>query len=217
MTTPSTVTAAEARQEGGIGAQLRSAIAALLALTVLTGVLYPLLITAIAQLVFPYQANGSIIRDANGQPLGSELIGQPFDAPQYFWGRLSATGTHPYNAFNADDLTASSGSNIGPLNEALIGPQGSVQARIDALRQADPLNTAPIPVDLVTASASGLDPHISPAAAAYQANRVAQARGIPVAQVQEAIARHTTGRLLGLFGERRVNVLLLNLDLDGKL
>jgi potassium-transporting ATPase KdpC subunit len=194
--------------------QLRPAIVSLLALTIITGLLYPLLVTGIAQLAFPYQANGSIVRDASGQPLGSELIGQPFDAPQYLWGRLSATGSHPYNAFDAASLTASSGSNLGPLNPALTD---AAQARIRALRAADPTNTAPVPVDLVTASGSGLDPQISPAAAEYQVNRIAWARGIAPDEVRRVIARHTAGRALGFFGEPRVNVLLVNLDLDGRL
>jgi len=195
-------------------AQLRPALVSLILLTIITGVIYPLVVTGIAQVAFPYQANGSIIRDARGQALGSELIGQPFDAPRYLWGRLSATGTFPYNAFNAENLTASSGSNLGPLNPALTQ---AVQARIDALKQANPTNTQPIPVDLVTASASGLDPQISPAAAEYQVNRVAAARGLTPDAVRQVIARHSQGRTLGIFGEPRVNVLLVNLDLDGKL
>lgn len=188
-----------------ISTQLRSAIAMLAVLTLLTGLLYPLLVTGIAQVVFPAQANGSLIMGANGQLLGSELIGQPFAEPQYFWGRLSATGPFPYNA------AASSGSNYGPLNEDLLA---TTQARIAALKAADPDNTAPIPVDLVTASGSGLDPHISPAAAAYQARRVARARGLDEATVQHLVAQHTKGRTLGLLGEPRVNVLKLNIALD---
>src|SRR3954453_5885293 len=135
--------------------QFRPALVALIALTIITGIIYPLLVTGIAQVVFPYQANGSLITGANGQPVGSALIGQQFDAPKYFWGRLSATGPVPYTAFNADTQTGSSGSNYGPLNPALMA---AVQARIDALKAADPTNPDPIPVDLVTASASGLDP-----------------------------------------------------------
>src|SRR6266498_4076352 len=192
--------------------QFRPALVALVALTIITGIIYPLLVTGIAQLAFPFQANGSIIRDASGQLVGSALIGQQFDDPKYFWGRLSATGPVPYTAFNADKLTGSSGSNYGPLNPAL---KGAVQARIDALKAADPANTAPIPVDLVTASASGLDPQISPAAAEYQVARVAQARGVDVAQVRDLVAQHTEGRQLGFLGEPRVNVLELNLALDG--
>src|SRR6266498_1376616 len=157
--------------------QLRPALAALVALTIITGIIYPLVVTGIAQVIFPYQANGSIITGPDGKPAGSALIGQQFDDPKYFWGRLSATGPVPYTAFNADKLTGSSGSNYGPLNPAL---KDAVQARIDALKQADPTNTLAIPVDLVTASGSGLDPQISPAAAEYQVARVAQARGVDV-------------------------------------
>ena len=191
--------------------QLRPAIIALVVLTIITGVIYPLIVTGIAQVIFPYQANGSIMLGKDGKPLGSELIGQQFDDPKYFWGRLSATGPVPYTAFNADKLTGSSGSNYGPLNPAL---KDAVQARIDALKAADPGNTTAIPVDLVTASASGLDPHISPAAAEYQVARVAKARGLDVAQVRDLVAQHTEGRQLGFFGEPRVNVLELNLALD---
>jgi K+-transporting ATPase ATPase C chain len=196
--------------------QLRPALVSLLVLTIITGLIYPLVVTGIAQVLFPYQANGSIITGANGQPLGSELIGQPFDDPRYFWGRPSATGTHPYNAFNADNLTASSGSNYGPLSEGLIGPDGQIQARINALREADPGNSAPIPVDLVTASGSGLDPHISPAAAEYQVGRVARTRGLSEQQVRDLVARHTEGRQLGILGEPRVHVLRLNLALNAQ-
>ena len=191
--------------------QLRPALVALLSLTLITGVIYPLLVTGVAQVLFPYQANGSIITNASGQPVGSALIGQQFDDAKYFWGRLSATAPVPYTTFNADRLTGSSGSNYGPLNPAL---RDAAQARVDALRAADPGNTAPIPVDLVTASASGLDPQISPAAAAYQVARVARARGLDQARVRELVAKHTEGRMLGLLGEPRVNVLALNLDLD---
>jgi potassium-transporting ATPase KdpC subunit len=177
---------------------------------VLTGLLYPLVVTGIAQALFPAQANGSLIV-AGGQARGSALIGQPFDDPRYFWGRLSATGVHPYNAFNADAGAGSSGSNLGPLNPA-IGE--AAQARIDALRAADPAATGPVPVDLITASGSGLDPHISPAAAAFQLRRVAQARGLDEEQLRGLVAQYTEGRSLGLFGEPRVNVLRLNLALD---
>jgi K+-transporting ATPase ATPase C chain len=148
----------------------------------------------------------------DGKPLGSALIGQQFDDPKYFWGRLSATGPVPYTAFNGDKLTGSSGSNYGPLNPSLME---AVQARIDALKAADPDKIAPIPVDLVTASGSGLDPHISPAAAAYQVGRVAKARGLDEAQVRALVAQYTDGRQLGFLGEPRVNVLELNLALDG--
>ncbi|HMB24593.1 MAG: potassium-transporting ATPase subunit KdpC [Chloroflexota bacterium] len=191
--------------------QLRPAFLMLLILTVITGVIYPLVVTGIAQVVFPHQANGSLIV-IDGKTYGSELIGQQFDDPKYFWGRLSATGAFPYNAYNADTLTGSSGSNYGPLNPAL---KDAVQARIDALKAADPGNTAPIPVDLVTASGSGLDPHISVAAALYQVHRVAAARGLSDAQVKSLVDEYTQGRQLGFLGEPTVNVLELNLALDG--
>jgi K+-transporting ATPase ATPase C chain len=190
--------------------QLRPAITMLVLLTLLTGLLYPLAVTALAQVIFPSQANGSLIlRD--GQPVGSALIGQPFDDPQYFWGRLSATGTFPYNAFNAENLTGSSGSNLGPTSQTMLD---AAQARVDALNAADPGNTAPIPVDLVTASGSGLDPHLSPAAALYQVPRVARARGLSEEAVRKLVAEHTEGRTFGILGEPRVNVLELNLALD---
>lgn len=192
--------------------QLRPAIVALVLLTLITGIIYPLVVTGIAQVLFSRQANGSLITDASGKPAGSALIGQQFDDPKYFWGRLSATGPVPYTAFNGDKLTGSSGSNYGPLNPVL---QDAVKGRIDALRAADPTNTAPVPVDLVTASGSGLDPQISPAAAAYQVNRVAKARGLDPAQVSQLVVAHTEGRQLGFLGEPRVNVLELNLALDG--
>jgi potassium-transporting ATPase KdpC subunit len=190
--------------------QLRPALVALGIFTILTGLVYPLVVTGIAQVIFPRQANGSLIV-RNGQPVGSELIGQPFDDPKYFWGRLSATSPAGYTAFNGDKLTGSSGSNYGPLNPALLE---AVQTRIKALQEADPANKAPIPVDLVTASGSGLDPHMSPAAAAYQVGRVARARGLSEDTVRQMVARHTEGRTLGLLGEPRVNVLALNLALD---
>jgi K+-transporting ATPase ATPase C chain len=183
----------------------------LLVLAVITGLIYPLVVTGIAQVVFPRQANGSLIV-IDGRTYGSELIGQQFDDPKYFWGRLSATGTFPYNAFHADNLTGSSGSNYGPLNPALME---MVQARLDALKAADPGNTAPIPVDLVTASGSGLDPHISVAAALYQIHRVAQARGLSDEAVRTLVNQYTEGRQFGFLGEPRVNVLELNLALDG--
>jgi K+-transporting ATPase ATPase C chain len=190
--------------------QLRPALMALGILTLLIGLIYPLVVTGIAQMVFPEQANGSLIV-SHGQPVGSALIGQPFDDPKYFWSRLSATGPAPYTAFNADKLTGSSGSNYGPLNPALLD---AVQTRIKALQEADPTNTAPIPVDLVTASGSGVDPHISPAAATYQVGRVARARGLSEATVRQVVTQHTEGRTLGLLGEPRVHVLRVNLALD---
>jgi potassium-transporting ATPase KdpC subunit len=183
---------------------IRPAIVLFLVLTVITGLIYPLVVTGIAQVLFPQQANGSLIVK-DGQVIGSQLIGQPFDDPKYFWGRPSATGPFPYNA------AASSGSNLGPTNPALTD---AVQARMDTLKAADPDNTQPIPVDLVTTSASGLDPHISPAAAAYQVSRVAHARGLDESAVQKLVAQHTQGRDLGVLGEPRVNVLELNLALD---
>ena len=190
--------------------QLKPAIIVLALLTLITGIIYPVLVTIIAQVAFPAQANGSLIVK-DGKAIGSALIGQSFDDPKYFWGRPSATSTYPYNAFNADALTASSGSNYGPLNPDLMK---EVQGRIDALKAADPGNTQPIPVDLVTSSGSGLDPDISPAAAAYQVARVARVRGLDAAVVQQLVAQHTEGRDLGVFGEPRVNVLELNLALD---
>jgi len=184
--------------------QLRPAILILILFTLITGFLYPLSVTGIAQLVFPHQANGSLIV-RNGKVTGSSLIGQSFDDPKYFWGRLSATSGFPYNA------AASSGSNLGPLNPALIA---AVRARITALHAADPGNTQPIPVDLVTASGSGLDPNISIAAALYQASRVALARGLTESAVIALVNEYTEGRQLGFLGESRVNVLQLNLALD---
>ncbi len=189
---------------------LRPAIVLLLSLTLITGVIYPLIVTGIAQAIFPHQANGSLIAQS-GKTVGSELIGQSFDDPKYFWGRLSATGTDPYNAFNAQNLTASSGSNYGPSNPALLD---AVKARIAALKAADPNNTAPIPVDLVTASGSGLDPDISVAAALYQAPRVARLRGLSEEVVVNLVKQYTQGRQLGFLGEPRLNVLELNLALD---
>lgn len=183
---------------------LRPMLVLFAAMTLITGICYPVIVTAISQAVFPHQANGSIL-ERDGKAVGSELIGQQFDAPGYFWGRLSATTPNPYNAQN------SGGSNLGPTNPALAD---EVKGRIQALRAADPTNTAPIPVDLVTSSGSGLDPDISPAAAAYQAARVAKARGLTLDQVYRTIEQNTSGRQLGVLGEPRVNVLRLNLALD---
>jgi K+-transporting ATPase ATPase C chain len=185
--------------------QLKAAIVILALLTALTGVIYPLVVTGVAQVVFPGQANGSLIA-RDGTLVGSRLIGQPFDDPKYFWGRLSATAPFAYNA------GASSGSNYGPLNPAF---HAAAKSRIDALRQADPDNTSPIPVDLVTASGSGLDPDISPAAALYQVSRVAKARKLDATHVRQLVESRIEGRQLGVLGEPRVNVLLLNLALDG--
>jgi K+-transporting ATPase ATPase C chain len=186
--------------------QIRAALVLFALLSLVTGVVYPLLITGIAHAAFPRQAHGSLIT-AGGHVAGSKLIGQPFDDPKYFWGRLSATSLYPYNA------GSSTGSNLGPTNKALID---EVKARVLALRAADPGNAAPIPVDLVTSSGSGLDPHISPAAAEFQAVRVARARGLSEARVRELVAQHTEPRQFGVLGEPRVNVLELNLALDGE-
>lgn len=183
---------------------IRPALSLFVLLSLLTGLGYPLLVTGIGQVLFPEPAAGSLIARA-GTPVGSRLIGQNFTDPRYFWGRPSATAPQPYNA------AASGGSNLGPLNPAL---QEAVVSRVKALRAADPDNTQPIPVDLVTASASGLDPHISPAAAAYQLPRVARQRELPPAIVRDLIAQHTEGRQWGVFGEPRVHVLELNLALD---
>ncbi|HJV25661.1 MAG TPA: potassium-transporting ATPase subunit KdpC [Aromatoleum sp.] len=183
---------------------LRPALVLFALMTVLTGIVYPLAVTGIANAAFPNQASGSLLFKA-GKPVGSALIGQSFSDPKYFWSRPSATSPMPYNGSN------SSGSNQGPLNPVLID---AVKARIGVLKAVDPTNALPIPVDLVTASASGLDPHISLAAAQYQAARVARARGLPVAVVQSLIATHTQDRWLGVLGEVRVNVLALNLALD---
>jgi K+-transporting ATPase ATPase C chain len=174
---------------------------------VLTGVIYPLVVTAFAQLFYADKANGSLIHDSKGQAVGSALIGQSFNQPQYFWGRASATGPYPYNA------AASSGSNLGPTNPAL---SEAVSARVKSLQTVDPTNKAAVPVDLVTASGSGLDPHISPAAAEYQIKRVAKARKIDESKLRELVNRHTETRQWWLFGEPRVNVLQLNLALDAK-
>jgi len=184
--------------------QLLPAARMLVVLSVLTGIVYPYLVTGIAQLAFPRAANGSLIVD-NGKAVGSSLIGQPFDDPKYFWSRPSATSPQPYNA------AASSGSNQGPRNPALAD---AVTGRIKALRDADPDNKAPVPVDLVTASGSGLDPDISVAAAEYQIHRVAKTRGVAEDKVRALVANGTTGRTFGILGEPRVNVLRLNLALD---
>ena len=183
---------------------LRPAVVLLVLMTVITGVAYPLLVTGIAQSTMAGKADGSLIFK-DGKAIGSALVGQGFSDPKYFWGRPSATA--PF-AFNAD---ASSGSNQGPTSKALAD---AVADRVKTLREADPANQGPVPVDLVTASASGLDPHISPAAAEYQAGRVAAARKLAPARVRELVARHTEPRTLGLLGEPRVNVLRLNLELD---
>ncbi len=183
---------------------LRPALFLLMMLSVITGLVYPFLVTGVAQAVFPAQAAGSLIlRD--GKPVGSALIGQNFRDPKYFWGRPSATGPYPYNA------AASGGSNLGPLNPALAD---AVKARVEALKAADPNNGKPVPADLVTASGSGLDPHISPAAAEYQVARVARLRHLGSDAVRKLVADHTEDRQFGIFGEPRVNVLELNLTLD---
>jgi K+-transporting ATPase ATPase C chain len=183
---------------------IRPALSLFVLLTVITGVVYPLALTGVAKAAFPEQAAGSLIVK-DGKPVGSSLIGQNFSDPKYFWGRPSATSPMPYNG------GGSSGSNQGPLNPALVD---AVKGRVEALKAADPGNAAAVPVDLVTASASGLDPHISVAAAQYQAARVARVRGLAPDVIKSLIARHTEGRLFGVLGEARVNVLELNLELD---
>jgi K+-transporting ATPase ATPase C chain len=183
---------------------IRNSLMSLLLFTILTGIIYPAAVTGIAQVIFTHQANGSIIMK-NGKAVGSELIGQQFEDPKYLWGRPSATRPYPYNG------AASSGSNLGPNNPNLMN---DIASRIKALREADPDNTTKIPVDLVTASGSGLDPHISLAAAEYQIGRVAKVRGIDEAAVRTLVAQHARGRLLGVIGEPVVNVLELNLALD---
>ena len=187
-------------------AQFRPALVLIILMTVLTGIVYPLLVTAVSQVGMPERANGSLIV-REGKPVGSALIGQPFGDPKHFWSRPSATSPYPYNA------SSSSGSNQGPTNPALTD---AVAARIKALRDADPGNAAPVPADLVTASGSGLDPHISPAAAEYQVARVAKARSLDPAKVRALVADATEGRQLGFLGEPRVNVLKLNLALDAQ-
>jgi len=183
----------------------RPAVSLFVILTAITGLAYPLAVTGISQVLMPNQANGSLVHNKDGQAIGSELIGQSFTNPAYLWGRPSATTPTPYNG------QASGGSNLGPLNSDLAK---AVQGRIEALHKADPSNTAPVPIDLVTTSASGLDPNITPAAAKYQVGRIAAVRGLTVAQVQELIDQATYERQLGLFGERRVNVLQVNMALD---
>ncbi|HEX7864054.1 MAG TPA: potassium-transporting ATPase subunit KdpC [Variovorax sp.] len=187
--------------EGGI---VRPALVLFVLLSALTGLIYPMAVTGVAKTAFPAQADGSLIV-LDGTTVGSKLIGQNFSDPKHFWGRPSATAPQPYNA------SASGGSNQGPLNPALTD---AVKARVEALRAADPDNTSPVPVDLVTASASGLDPDISPAAAQYQAARVARVRGMPLSQIQSLIDKNTQKPLLGFLGESRVNVLALNIALD---
>ena len=184
--------------------QFRPALVMLILMTVILGAIYPAAVTGIAQVIFPSQANGSLI-ERDGKAVGSALIGQPFGDAKYFWPRPSATSPYPNNA------SASSGSNQGPLNPALTD---AVEGRIKALREADPENKAPVPVDLVTASGSGLDPHISPAAAEYQVARVAKARSLDSAKVKALVAEYTEARQLGFLGEPRINVLRLNLALD---
>jgi K+-transporting ATPase ATPase C chain len=186
---------------------IRRAVTMLAVMTLITGVAYPLLVTGLGAGLFPAKAGGSLIV-TGGKTAGSELVGQPFSDPGHFWGRPSATSTFPYNA------AISSGSNQGPLNPAFAD---AVAARVKALRDADPGNTAPVPVDLVTASGSGLDPHITPAAAEYQVARVARTRNLDPEQVRLLVAHHTEDRQLGFLGEPRVNVLILNLALDGRL
>jgi K+-transporting ATPase ATPase C chain len=183
---------------------IRNTIMALFLFTIITGFIYPLAVTGIAQALFPHQANGSLIMK-NGKPVGSELLGQQFEEPKYFWGRLSATSPYPYNG------SSSSGSNLGANNPDLMK---AVQARIAALRAVDPSNMGKIPVDLVTASGSGLDPHISPAAAQYQVRRVAKTRRLEEEEVRIVLSKYTEGRQFGFLGEPRVNVLQLNLALD---
>jgi potassium-transporting ATPase KdpC subunit len=206
MTSTSAQTAATAQsyKPASLGALTGQALGMLAVLTLLTGAVYPLLVTGIAKTAFTEQANGSLLV-RQGKVIGSRWIGQPFEDPKYFFSRRSSTSPSPYNG------GASSGSNMGPTNEAI---SKAAQERIDQLRALDPGNAVLIPVDLATTSASGLDPHITPAAARYQAGRVARARGLPIERVQTLIDAHTEGRSLGILGEPRVNVLLLNLALD---
>lgn len=185
-------------------AQLRVALGLFVALSLITGVVYPLAVTAFARVAFPREASGSLVVN-DGKVVGSRLIGQPFSEPRYFWGRVSATAPHAYNA------AASGGSNLGPTNQALTQ---AAAARIDALRAADPGNEQPVPVDLVTSSASGLDPHITPAGAEYQVRRVARVRGLSEGRVRALVTASTERRDLGVLGENGVNVLMLNVALD---
>jgi K+-transporting ATPase ATPase C chain len=187
--------------------QLRPAVVVFGVLTLVTGVAYPLVVTAVGRGLFPHAANGSLVNDAHGRAVGSELIGQPFDGPAYFWGRPSATS--PF----ANNSASSTGSNLGPTNPDLLK---AIADRVEVVRQAHPNQTGRIPADLVTASASGLDPHIGPTAAEYQVTRVAAARGVGADEVRKLVATHTEGRTLGVLGEPRVNVLLLNRDLDAR-
>jgi potassium-transporting ATPase KdpC subunit len=187
--------------------ELRPALVVFLLFTLITGVAYPLVVTGVGQAVLRWQANGSII-ESGDRAIGSRLIGQPFSEPRYFWGRPSATAPQPYNG------AASSGSNQGPINPAL---ESAVRDRVAAMRAADPGNTAPVPVDLVTASGSGLDPHITPAGAEYQISRVARVRGMSEADIRARVEQATKGRTFGILGEPRVNVLELNLLLDAPL
>jgi len=190
-----------------VKSQLRPAFVIFVLLTLVTGVAYPLLITLAGQGLFPHAANGSLIRDAEGKPVGSELIAQPFDAPHYFWSRPS--GTSPF----ANNSASSTGSNLGPTNPDQLK---AIADRVEAVRKAHPDQTGPVPADLVTASASGLDPHISPAAAEYQVMRVSGARGTTTDEIRKLVTAHTEGRTFGLLGEARVNVLTLNRELDAK-
>ena len=190
--------------------QLKSALLLFALMTLLTGVLYPLLVTGIAQAIFPVDANGNLIEN-NGHLVGSRLIGQDFTSAKYFWSRPSATAGNPYNAFDPTALTGSSGSNLGPLSRSLVV---TIQQRVNVLHKVEPGNLIPIPIDMVTASASGLDPDISVAAAEYQVSRVALVRGLSEADVMTLVANHTESRLFGFIGEERVNILQLNLALD---
>lgn len=188
-----------------IKSELRPLFVLFAVLTLITGVAYPLVVTGIAQVMFPREAHGSLVMSKDGKAVGSELIGQPFSDPRHFWSRPSATSPQPYNG------GSSGGSNLGPTNPALAD---AVKGRVEALRVADPGNPSPVPIDLVTASGSGLDPHISVAAANYQVNRVAKARGLPPDRVRQLVEANTEGKSLGFLGEPRVNVLRLNLAVD---